>query len=144
MAASEISEAQVREVSRAWRAAVVAMLGLHALAVAAQPLLAGAYLNGHLDAIGIHAGVASAVVLLALIQLVLTLLYRLVGGGPWWPCCASLAILVLEVVQVTMGYQRQLGIHIPLGVTVVGGVIAMFAVFLRTGRAPTPIAQDAP
>ncbi|MCU1360389.1 MAG: hypothetical protein JWN99_1678, partial [Ilumatobacteraceae bacterium] len=42
-----------------------------------------------------------------------------------WPAAvigASVAILVAEMVQLSMGYDRRLGIHVPLGVSLAVGV----------------------
>lgn len=107
------------------------VLGIHAVLAVAQPLLAGSYLSGNLDAIGWHATIGSSLLPLALLQLLAAVLFWWPGRGPWWPALATMALIVAEVTQVSAGYSRTLGLHIPLGVAIVGGSVALFVWSLR-------------
>lgn len=97
--------------------------GLHALGVCLQPVLAGVYLDGSPDGMRMHGPTGLALVGLGFAQLlVATFWWR--TGGRWIAPVASLLIVAGEVVQVAMGYSRQLAIHIPLGVALVASAVA--------------------
>ncbi|MGC4941029.1 hypothetical protein [Kribbella sp. DT2] len=103
---------------------------LHAAAVCAQPLLAGLYLNGDSGAIPIHELVGLTAAALCLVQLVLTLLItrlaRLV--------LLAAAVLAGEVLMIHAGYGRDLALHIPLGMALVAGSVALAAWAVRYRR----------
>lgn len=111
--------------TRTWMLLVI-VLGLHAVSAAAQPMLAGAYLSGSVDAIDLHSIAGSSLVLVSLVQGVLAVLFWRRGGGPGWPALATVALLLAESVQLAMGYVRILAVHVPLGVAIVGTAVAMF------------------
>jgi hypothetical protein len=116
---------QVRR-PRVTRALLVAVLGAHAVAAAAQPFLAGAYLSGQFDAIGLHGTNGSLMSAWCLLQFVVAVLFWRPGRGPGWPALATVAVFLAEGAQTGTGYAGQLGIHVPLGVAIVGGTVAMF------------------
>lgn len=98
---------------------------LTSLLILLQPFLAGAYLQGQFDALGLHELNANLIAALALIQVFAALAYWRIGRGVAAPVFAALALLVLLLVQLTFGYSRTMAIHIPLGVAIVafGGVM---------------------
>ncbi|WP_371404999.1 hypothetical protein OHA10_04945 [Kribbella sp. NBC_00662] len=97
---------------------------LHAVAICLQPVFAGIYLDGSPGGMRMHEPTGLAIVFLGLAQLLIaTIWWR--AGGRWQAAAVSLLILVVEVVQVSMGYSRQLAIHIPLGIALVGGTVAV-------------------
>ena len=99
----------------------------HAVAICLQPLLAGAYLNGSGAAMRIHEPIGLGIVFLGLSQLlVATIWWR--AGGRGRAVALTAAMLIGEVIQVSMGYTRNLVLHIPLGITLVGAAVA-FAVW---------------
>jgi hypothetical protein len=101
--------------------------GVHAVAICTQPVLAGLYLNGSPSGLRMHEPIGLGIVILGLIQLlVATIWWR--SGGRWTVPAVSLLITAGEVVQTSMGYSRQLAIHIPLGIALVAGTLA-FAVW---------------
>lgn len=103
--------------------ALRATAGLHAVAICLQPVFAGVYLNGSPAGLRMHEPTGLALVFLGLAQLlVATFWWR--AGGRWAAPAASLLITAGEVVQVAMGYTRQLAIHIPLGVALVASTVA--------------------
>lgn len=111
---------------RVTRVLLILVLFVHAALAVAQPLLAGMYLNGEFDAIGVHGIVGSALSGWVMVQLLVAVLFWRPGRGPWWPALATAALLFLEGLQLGMGYSGQLAVHIPLGVAIVGGTVAMF------------------
>ena len=111
--------------------------GVHAVAICLQPLFAGIYLNGSNDGIKLHEPLGLTVTLIGLIQLLVATIWWRSGGKPIAPL-VSLLILVGEVVQVAMGYSRQLAIHIPLGVALVGTTVA-FALWVNRQRQVVPV-----
>jgi hypothetical protein len=99
----------------------------HAVAVCLQPVLAGAYLNGSGSALRIHEPIGLGVVFLCLGQLLIATIYWR-AGGRGWPALLTAAMLAAEAVQVSMGYTRNLALHIPLGIALLGTTVA-FAVW---------------
>ncbi|TQJ17819.1 hypothetical protein [Kribbella jejuensis] len=96
--------------------------GLHALAICVQPVFAGIYLDGSPAGMRMHEPTGLALVALGAVQLlVATFWWR--TGGRWIAPVASLLIVAGEVVQVAMGYSRQLAVHIPLGVALVASAV---------------------
>lgn len=57
---------------------------------------------------------------LALVQVFAALAYWRIGRGVAATVFASLALLILLVVQLSFGYSRTMLVHIPLGVAIVG------------------------
>lgn len=95
------------------------LLTLHVLAVLAQPLLAGLYLSGDVDAIAVHGTVGSALAALGLVLIAGAAAYVLAGRGRWWVLPGIVVLFFAEGLQVGFGYARQLNLHVPLGVLVV-------------------------
>ncbi|MFI5690291.1 hypothetical protein ACIA58_00505 [Kribbella sp. NPDC051586] len=96
--------------------------GVHAVAICLQPVFAGLYLNGSPAGMRMHEPTGLALVFLGLAQLLAAIIWSR-AGGRWTVAAVSLLILAGEVVQVSMGYSRQLAIHIPLGVALVAGTV---------------------
>lgn len=124
-------------------------LGGQAGLTVTQPILAGLYLSGNLDAIAIHSAIGGSLSAVAFVGVLLAALHWLAGRGPVWPVLATTVLAVMAVFQASAGYSRTLGLHIPLGVTVVGITVVLFAwsVFgpqrIRAS-APTAAPQAAP
>ncbi len=95
------------------------------LLIALQPVLAGWYLSGDFDALGLHGTNAGFVVLAGLIVLGCALVYWLAGGGRGWVPAAAAGLLIAEVLQYGFGYARLLWLHVPLGVAVVIGAVLL-------------------
>ncbi|GAB1510443.1 hypothetical protein [Actinophytocola sp. KF-1] len=92
---------------------------LHSLCAVGQPVLAGIYLGGDVDAIAVHEINASVVSGLGIAQLVAAIVYVWAGTGRAWPLWASLGLVLAEQVQAGLGYEGIVAIHVPLGVTVI-------------------------
>ena len=95
------------------RRLVVINLGL----VALQALSAGFLLSGYEFAVTIHADVAPALQLGALIQAVTAVvLWR----RPAWVAGLSMGLFVMVFLQVGLGYKRSYWLHVPIGVGIFG------------------------
>lgn len=105
-----------------------------AVAVGAQPVLAGVFLGGESDAITVHSANATALLLLAMLQTVLAVLYAWPGGGRRWPILVGVVLFQGLGIQTGMGHERVLAIHVPLGVALVLAQLA-FTAWLFTRRA---------
>jgi hypothetical protein len=92
---------------------------LHSLCIVVQPLLAGMYLDGDVDALDLHEINASVVSGLGVVQLGAAIAYVWKGRGRTWPLWASLGLVLAEQVQTGLGYENAVAIHVPLGVSVV-------------------------
>jgi heme A synthase len=97
------------------------VLGLLAVAVFAQAVLAGLFLDGGDAWRGWHALNGMLVLpLLALVQVGLAVLVWRRGRGPGWLALASVGLLVALIVQSMLGMTSQMAIHVPLGVAIFG------------------------
>jgi hypothetical protein len=118
------------------------LLTVHVPAVLCQPLLAGLFLSGDVDAIVVHGLVGSSLAAWGMVLIVGAILYVLAGRGPWWVLPVMVALFLVEGLQIGFGYSRDLSLHIPLGVLIVTGSILLaawvwtpWAARSRTGRA---------
>lgn len=113
------------------------LAALHSVVVAAQPVLAGWYLAGDVDALAVHALNASILTALSLVLLVGALVYWLFGRGRGWPVLAAVVLFVAETLQIGFGYRRELALHIPLGVAIVAcALLLVIGVFRQSARRP--------
>ena len=97
------------------------VLWLLAVAVFAQAVLAGLFLDGGDAWRGWHAiNGMLALPLLALIQVVLAVLVWRRGRGPRWPLLASVGLLVALLVQSMLGMTGKVAAHVSLGVAISG------------------------
>jgi hypothetical protein len=92
---------------------------LHTLSAITQPLLAGIYLDGEVDALAVHELNATVVSGLGVLQLVAAIVYVWAGRGRAWPLYASLGLVLAEQVQVGLGYDSVVAVHVPLGVSII-------------------------
>ena len=116
------------------------LITLHAVAVFAQSILAGAFLDGHYAMLALHRQNAIGLILLGYVQILVAIAYWRAGGGPSWPLWASVALSVAETVQFFLGLGRLIGLHVPLGVTIIVCTIllAQWAWGDRFGRLRQP------
>lgn len=104
------------------RIVVTATAGL----VMLQPVSIGQYLQGRYAMLAMHAGVADAAAAVGFFAIFVSAFYTVVGGRVW-VMIVTLALGFAIDVQLAMGYAHQLGIHVPLGVAIVAGAIALAA-----------------
>jgi hypothetical protein len=110
---------------------------LHSLLFLLQPVFAGGYLMGDVDALALHEMNSFVIFFVDVLQLVAAVVFFWKGRGRAWPIWASLAIALAVEVQVGMGYARLLVVHLPLGVSIVVGQI-LTTVWLFRAAAATP------
>ncbi len=108
----------------------------HLVLVLAQPVLAGLFLTGNVDAIAVHSAIGSALAAVAIVLIATTLIY-VVRRGSLWVLPAAVVLFFAVGLQIGMGYSRVLQIHIPLGVAIVMAAVA-FAVWVWTPAAARP------
>jgi hypothetical protein len=93
--------------------------------VALQPISAGLFLSGYERAVTVHAGVAMALLLGALIQVVTaTILWRR-HRLPAWVFGVSVSLFVVAFLQVGLGYNKWYWLHVPIGVGMFGWLIRL-------------------
>jgi hypothetical protein len=109
----------------------------HLLAVAIQPVLAGQYLSGRPEALGIHAAIGETVAWLALTLALLALIYWRKGWLSRWTAGGFVLIFALDGLQLHMGYAKSLAVHIPLGTFILVLSFAMTAWLWRHAVSPT-------
>lgn len=112
------------------------MATAHLVLVLAQPVLAGLFLTGNVDAIAVHSAIGSALAAVAIVLIATTLIY-VVRRGSLWVLPAAVVLFFAVGLQIGMGYSRVLQIHIPLGVAIVMAALA-FAVWVWTPSAARP------
>jgi hypothetical protein len=94
--------------------------------LAFQPVLAGLFLDGELDAIAVHGLSGSLLVLTDMAQVVAALLYFLAGRGKLWPLLLTAGMWLPLGIQIGMGHSRNMLVHIPLGVTLIVLQVVLF------------------
>jgi hypothetical protein len=95
---------------------------LYAVATVAQPFLAGMFLSGSFSALKAHEVAGQAVGGLGILALVCAILDWRLRGGPAMVVRITGGLLIADVLQIFLGYDRILALHVPLGVAIVGGV----------------------
>ncbi|MDX2973854.1 hypothetical protein [Kribbella solani] len=100
-------------------------LAIHAILIIMQPIMAGYFLAGNVDAIDTHGAIGGSVWMIAFVQIIVAACYTLAGGGRIWPLIASAVLMVAEFVQLTFGYLQNFAVHIPLGTAIVTAVLWM-------------------
>jgi hypothetical protein len=100
-----------------WALRVVITVNL--LAVLAQPVLAGLFLTGDVDAIGVHGVIGSLLAVIELVVIVIAFAYVLGGRGRLWVLPVAVLLFLAVGFQIAAGYARELELHVPLGVTIV-------------------------
>jgi hypothetical protein len=101
----------------------------HCGVIAAQPVFAGIFLTGDVDAIAVHEMNSHLVSLLGWSQIIAALVYATRGRGRWSPMWFSLALALAEETQKVFGYLRLADLHIPVGVSLIT-IQVLFTVWL--------------
>lgn len=109
---------------------------VHLVLVLAQPVLAGLFLTGNVDAIAVHGAVGSSVAAVDLAMIAAAIVYVL-ARGHLWVLPGMVVLFLASGIQIGMGFSRQLGIHVPLGVVIVTMAV-LLAVWVWTPAASRP------
>jgi hypothetical protein len=94
-------------------------LTLHLLGALGQPVLAGLFLSGDVDAISWHGTIGSALAAVALAVVAAALAHVVLVRGQWWVLPVTVAQFLADGLQIGWGHARLLDLHVPLGVAVV-------------------------
>lgn len=100
-----------------WLLRLVATIEI--ILLAAQPIFAGLFLSGKYEILTSHRTVGGILIAVGMLQAVAGVLVWRPGRLGATPMVLTIAILVLTVVQLIAGYGRVLGLHLPLGVTLI-------------------------
>jgi hypothetical protein len=119
-----------------WPIALVRLLAtVVLLQVLVQAALAGGFVTGDVGLLGLHSANGILLVLTTAALLPAAVLLVRPGRGPWWPIVLSVVLWQLVAVQVGFGFARQVGLHIPLGVTITA-LVAGFTWWSYAYRVP--------
>jgi hypothetical protein len=102
----------------------------------AQPVLAGLFLTGSVDAIKAHGIVGTAMAPTGLVLIGSSIAY-VIARGRLWVIPAMVALFLATGLQIGMGYSRELQLHVPLGVAVVTASV-LLAIWVWTPAAARP------
>ena len=95
-----------------------------------QAGFAAAFIGGQKGYKAVHAINAWLVVAATVVLLVTAVVYAR-RGGPRWPAAASLGLLVVEAVQITLGEVELVAVHVFLGVLFVSMATALTSYLFR-------------
>ena len=109
----------------------------------AQPVLIGLFLGGDFDRLGDHSLVGTLVPAAGMALVATSVLAWRPGG--WSPVVVlyGLALFLASGVQVGAGFDRNLGVHVPLGVALAAGGLALAHWAWHPGRAAADAARRA-
>jgi len=127
--------------ARRWPIIVIRLLAvLVLLQVLIQAALAGGFVTGDVDLLGWHTANAVLLFLTSAALLPATVLLVRPGRGPWWPIVVSVLLWVLILLQIGLGFARLVGLHIPMGMSIMGLIAAFtwWAFSYRPGHHPGP------
>jgi hypothetical protein len=128
----DVGDKRARRTGAAFRAVAT----VHALAVFGQPILAGRFMNGDTAMLELHGDNAVVVGVLGIVQLIVAILcWRIARGGSWpcsWPVPLCVGLALAEPLQIFFGFNRVIGLHVPLGVAIVATtVVLLISVWTR-------------
>src|ERR1051326_1134219 len=119
-------------------------LCVQALDALAQAVLAGRFLSGDFAMLAAHEiNATRGVVSVAFTQIVVAVLAWRRSGASGWLVVTVVVVFVATVGQIVLGFTRVLGLHVPLGVSIIA-TAGWLAVWVCTHR-PTdrPFARGA-
>ncbi|MEU9833846.1 hypothetical protein AB0D67_20180 [Streptosporangium sp. NPDC048047] len=111
-----------------------AVVSAHMVAIAGQPVFAGAYLTGDFDGLHRHAVGADVVTSIGYLQVIVAIVVW-VRLRQAWPFLSTAAVVTAETVQYLAGVNGALWLHVPLGVMTVA---ALTVQFIAVWRRPLP------
>lgn len=113
------------------------------LQVLTQAALAGGFITGNVNLLGLHSANGITLVLTAGALLPAAIFLLRPGRGPWWPIVFSIVFWWLIALQVGFGFTRQVGLHIPIGVAIMS-LISGFAWWTGSYRGTGDRARNRP
>jgi hypothetical protein len=103
------------------------VIGLHLALVIAQAVTAGQFLSGADGSVVAHERFGQIVAAIGLLQIPLAAIRR--NSVAFLITCV--VIFLAEALQISTGYGRFLGVHIPLGLLIAGGLAAQLVWLFR-------------
>jgi hypothetical protein len=88
---------------------------VHLCAVALQPVLAGQYFSGHIEALVVHGVLGETAGWLAITQALLAILCARYKSLNRSAAGAFVGICILDGIQIHAGHAKALALHVPLG-----------------------------
>lgn len=132
----EITRVATSSVPRRWPWVLLrAVTVLAVLSAFTQAVLAGGVVAGRVAALSLHSTNGLMLVGGTLALTVTLVLAWRPGGGPAWMPLAGLLLSFATAVQLGFGFSRSLGIHVPLGTTM---LIAQVMVLVWVWQRPLP------
>jgi|SRR6478609_6646057 len=116
---------------------LLAVITAQAITAFTQSVLAGAFLDGHFALLRVHRLNAYwGVVGVSYLQVLLALAYWRRGELPRWVVLVSVGLAVANSVEVMLGLGRVIGLHVPVGVSIISAnlLLAAWAWRDRLGR----------
>jgi hypothetical protein len=106
------------------------------LQVLLQAALAGGFITGQVSLLGLHSANGITLFVTTGLLVVGSILVVRPGRGPWWPIVFTTALWFLIAVQDWFGFARLIGLHIPIGVALMGLIsgLAWWSCAYRTRR----------
>ena len=104
---------------------VWALARLQAVMVFVQAVFAGGFLSGRAGLLKAHGVNAGLLWLVSIAMIVASIAAWRRGRSPGWVAAAAGALWVALEAQIASGESRQLWIHIPLGMALFGGTVAI-------------------
>lgn len=92
-----------------------------------QALLAGRFLAGNFDALGLHGANTSVLAALTITLFATATAWCRFERGPWWPAVAALALVGAEGAQVWFAQLNLLELHVPLGAAIIATIALITA-----------------
>lgn len=112
-----------------------------AILAVAQAAFAGSFLGGQYDALMLHSIGARVTTMLSVVQVVaLVVVSR--TGGPRWPIAVGTLVTILFVAEFASGELRLTGLHVPLGVLLIVGILQLTASVWRLPLTAHPLAEQ--
>lgn len=111
------------------------ILAVNLLAIFVQFIIAGLMLGGNTIALKLHGLMGPLLILVTLVQMLLVIAMKRKGICPTWLVGATTGIIVAEVIEAIFGHFHILGIHVPLGLAIFGGVMRQLFWTLREAPA---------
>jgi hypothetical protein len=110
---------------------------VHLVLVLVQPVLAGLYLTGDIDAISVHAANGDLLIAVNLLVIASTIGYVVAGRGRIWAIPVAVVLFLAIGLQVGFGWSRELQLHVPLGVAIITASV-LLAIWVWSPSAARP------
>lgn len=100
-------------------------LGVTAVLMFGEAVLAGQFMAGEHSTFAMHRELATVAGIAVMVSIVAAVLVWWPGRGPWWPIAATTGLLALMSLQAFAGFRSLTALHVPLGVTVILVTVAL-------------------